>query len=236
MAKPDVCAFCARSGTDFKPEHWVPQWVSRVTIGQNQGVLHHTRGRQPWFRRIVDLTVPHVCPECNHHWMSDIETRSRNLVLPLIEGQAATLPKAQQEQLATWCFMKLITLELGRPANEPATYPPPVYQGFRIFRQPPNGCVLSVGVREMNDVPPMFVWWRSQAGQQEVPEVGTLPSYRTTLTIGHLVIDVVGLVHPDVAVTTEPDERFVQVWPVCFETLEWPPTRSFKGIVNSDLI
>src|SRR5437868_6100226 len=118
MPKPDLCAFCGASGTDFKPEHWVPKWISRATIGKNQGILHNSHGREPWLRRMVDLTVPHVCPECNHHWMSDIETRSREAVLPLISGNAAKLDKDRQQRLATWCFMKLITLELGRPEDE----------------------------------------------------------------------------------------------------------------------
>ena len=142
MAKPDLCAFCGASGTDFKPEHWVSKWISRATIGKNQGIVHNTPGREPWLGRMVDLTVPLVCPECN---------------------------------------------------------------------------------------------WRSQAGEQATVEVGPVPSYRTTLTIGHLVMDVIGLLHPLVSVTTEPDERFVQVWPVRSETIDWPPPCSFRGIVDNDL-
>jgi hypothetical protein len=59
----------------------------------------------------------------------------------------------------------------------------------------------------------MFLWWRSQAGEHDVPGAGPVPSYRTTLTIGHLVMDVIGLIHPQVAVMTELDERFIQIWP-----------------------
>ncbi len=232
----DTCVFCKTTGTDFKPEHWVSQWISRAVIGKSQGIQHHVPGRDPWVSRIVDLTVPHVCPECNHGWMSDIETRSRNTVLPLIKGKDSTLNRSQQQILATWCFLKILTVELGRPADEAATYPPAIYEGFRVHKRPPGGCLITVGLRQMNEVPPLFVWWRSQAGEQAVPGIGPVPSYRTAITIGHLVIDVIGVLHPWAQLQVESDDRLVQVWPVESESLDWPPVLPFKGIVNDDLV
>lgn len=236
MAKTDTCAFCGTTGTGFKPEHWVSQWISRATIGKNQGVFHHVTGRDPWIGRIVDLTVPHVCPGCNHHWMSDIESRSRDLVLPLIRGAPVTLGKRQQRALATWGFMKLITLELGRPEDESPTYPPAVYRGFCVHKNPPTGCLLSIGYREIPEYPPMFVWWRSRAFTQEVPGFGEAPSYQTTLSVGHLVIEVIGVLHPGVDLHTESDDRLVHIWPIKAEAVDWPPPRRFKGASGTDLL
>jgi hypothetical protein len=235
VPRTDTCAFCGKTGTDFKPEHWVPKWVSRATVGKNQRILHNVPGRDPWFGTGVNLTVEHVCPDCNHGWMSDVETGARDVVLPFIEGKPTTLDTNGQRKLATWSFMKLISLELGRSEDQLATYPAPVYQGFAIFRQPPNGCLLSVGFREMPEEPPLFVWWRSQAGEQAVPGVGPVPSYRTALCIGHLVIDVIGVVHPGAQLVTEQDDRLIPVWPVESKTLDWPPAVRFKGIIDNDL-
>lgn len=231
----DTCVFCGKTGTDFKPEHWISQWISRATVGKNQGVMHHVPGRDPWLARAVDLTVEHVCPDCNHHWMSDIESRSRNLVLPLIEGRTMSLVRKQQAQVATWCFLKLITLELGRPDDQDATYPPEVYRGFKIHQHPPSGCLLMIGHRLIEESPVMFVWWRSQAGQQTAPGLGPIPSYRTVLTIGHLVIDLIGVI-ANANLQTESDDRLVRVWPVETKTVDWPPATTFKGIVDNDLV
>lgn len=204
-------------------------------MGKNQRVLHNVPGRDPWFGTFVDLTVEHVCSECNQHWMSDIETNSRDLVLPLVQGKSAVLGEVEQRTLATWCFMKLISLELGRSAEQLPTYPPPVYQGFYAFKHPPTGCLISIGFREMPEIPPSFVWWRSQAGEQAVPGVGPVPSYRTILSIGHLVVDVIGVLHAGAKLLTEQDERFVPIWPIESETIEWPPVNRFNGIVDNDL-
>ena len=46
------------------------------------GVLHEDGRRLGYF----DLTVPHVCNDCNRTWMSDMETRRRNIVLPHATG------------------------------------------------------------------------------------------------------------------------------------------------------
>ena len=114
----DTCVFCGKTGTDFKPEHWVSQWISRADIPKGKGILHFVPGRDPWPSRIVDLTVQHVCNECNHHWMSDIETRTRDIALPLIQGEVElTLTSLQQAQLAAWCFLKVITLDRQKGMN-----------------------------------------------------------------------------------------------------------------------
>ncbi len=129
----DTCVFCGSTGTDFKSEHWVPQWVSRGAIPKGKGILHNVPGRDPWPSKIVDLTVRHVCSECNHHWMSDMESRIRDVALPLTRGEHASLSEPDVQRLAAWGFLKAITLELGRPNEHTPTYPPAIYSGFRVI-------------------------------------------------------------------------------------------------------
>lgn len=234
----DTCAFCGTTGTDFRPEHWVSQWISRATIPRGKGILHRGPGGEPWLNRIVDLTVDHVCPDCNHHWMSDIETNSRGLVLPLIEGEMApkTFNAAEMQQIATWCFMKALTLELGRPPEQPRTYPDVLYSGFRKHKTPPHGCLVSIGVRDIPEDPPTFVWFKSEGRvHHAVPGMGDLAGYRTALAIKHLVFDVIGVIAPAPIHVNDFDQRFFQIWPITSD-LDWPPPVHFAGIANNDLI
>jgi hypothetical protein len=63
-----------------------------------------------------------------------------------------------------------------------------------------------------------------------------MPGYQTTLSVGHLVIEVVVVLHPRAEVHIQPDDRFVDVWPIRRETVEWPPRRKFKGVSGTELL
>src|SRR5258708_1125258 len=167
--------------------------------------------------------------------MSDLETKVRNIALPLVEGVETprTLNKNELRLLARWCFMKVITLELGRPAYEKPTYPPEIYSGFKRFKQPPNGCVISIGFREIAEDPPLFVWFRSQGQDHALPPMSDLPGYRTALSVQHLVIDVIGVLAAAAIHMHDSDSRLIQIWP--FQAnLDWPPPARFKGVINND--
>jgi hypothetical protein len=237
LAHMDTCVFCGMLGDDFKPEHWVSQWISRASIPEGKGVEHHVPGREPWLDRTVDLTVEHICPDCNHHWMSDMEGRTRNLALPLIEGDTTprTFGAPEVTRLAAWCFMKAITLELGRPADQARTYSDGFYSGFRKHKRPPHGCLVSIGFREIPEDPEMFVWFKSEGRTHHaVPGIGDLAGYRTALAIRHLVIDVIGIIAAAPIQVSDRDNRLVQIWPNV-PSLDWPPPQRFAGIVNDDL-
>ena len=87
----ETCVFCGSEGETFRPEHWIPQWLSRAVVGKRQMVEINEYGRDtPRYARAFELTVPRVCADCNHHWMSDMESRTRDLALPLIRGDEKT--------------------------------------------------------------------------------------------------------------------------------------------------
>jgi hypothetical protein len=214
----------------------VSQWISKALIPKGKGIEHHVRGRTPWRSRIVDLTVPHVCDDCNHHWMSDLESVARNGVLSLLRGESVILNERNQRMVASWCFMKVITAELGRPADEAATYPPFIYEGFKEFKRPANGCAVTIGAMEPSDS--RLVWFQSEGQiRHDLPApIGEAPAYHTSFVIGQLVVDVLGILDPRVHLHPEDDERFVQIWPVRPEPVAWPPIRRFVGIENNRLI
>jgi hypothetical protein len=231
--KDDTCVFCGITGTNFKPEHWVSQWISRAEIGKGQGILHFVPGRDPWPSRIVDLTVEHICDDCNHHWMSDLESQTRDIALPLIRGENSTLGFDQQVKLASWCFLKVITLELGRPNDQAATYDREIYEGFKQHVVPPLSCVITVGKVAPAD---LFVWFDSQRRVHHTgPPVGDVSVYRTTLSIRQLVIDVFGAYIVPANVQGDGDPRWLQIWPPSTQPRDWPPAGEFS-IVDGKLV
>lgn len=231
----DNCVFCESEG-EFPLEHWVPKWISRAVIEPNQIFEHHNQLGDVWYDRVMDMTVPHVCPTCNHGWMSNIETRARRVALPLIKGEGViSLPEPDQRVLASWCFMKVISLEIGRPPDQPRTYPDYIYTGFRKFRYPPGtSCVVSVGIRDMPSGDP-YAWFRSEGNKHTFPILGETPGYRTALVVGHLVIDVFGVLDPRAELHLEDDDpRLTRIWPVTKRPVTLAPER-FKDLRSAGL-
>lgn len=67
----------------------------------HQMVEHNEYGSDvPRYARAFDLTVPHVCPDCNHHWMSDMESRTRDLVLALVLDKKMSLEAGEQHTVS----------------------------------------------------------------------------------------------------------------------------------------
>jgi hypothetical protein len=249
--EPDVCAFCGQTGSDFAPEHWIPRWLSRELIPTHATSVTHLGLGAPGapLGEEVDafeFAVPHVCTKCNETWLSSIEGKAKRHVLPFILGTAGptlTLPGLQQ--VARWCYLKVISLELGRPAELRALHSEDVYSEFKRTKRPPYpNCSLALGVREIgNDKNPIFVWWRSR----HEPMVATpLPSwtlpkvrfegYRTTLVIGQLVIDVIGAGVPT-RLDVEHGEGFEVLWPlpVTGGKFRWPPDHRFTALAPDGL-
>jgi hypothetical protein len=190
-------------------------------------VEHNEYGRDaPRYARAFDLTVPHVCPDCNHHWMSDMESQTRDLALALIRNQKASLTTKEQRTLAAWCFLKVLSLEIGRPADHQPTFPEAMYTGFRRFQRPPlSSCAVLLGRRhlqpdERSRVP--FIWFKSEGQQRSFPEVGDVLGYRTALAIGHLVIDVLGLFATVDLRLEDLDPRLIRIWPIAADEVELP--------------
>jgi hypothetical protein len=227
-------------GSPSRPNIGRPSGYQRATIPPGKGIEHHSSRGCVWRAAEYDMTVPRVCPNCNHHWLSDIESRTRNIALPLIRGDdKRSLTAAEQRQLSIWCFMKAITLELGRPSGERPTHPEELYSGFKRFRQPPvTSCAVLIGRREIeaDDPSPMTIWFNSQGRNHPVPGVGDVSGYRTAFLIGHLVVDVLGVHAGNAqAVVENDDHRLVRIWPVAAPTVTLP-AEGFVGIENNELI
>ena len=247
----DVCAFCGYEGDNFDPEHWIPDWLSRKLIPKYGSMVGHiAKDGSVIPRRRFEITVPHVCRPCNGGWMSDIETRtsSNGDLLRLVLGVSEPpLTRERQTDLATWGFLKALTAELARPEDQIETYPREMYEQFKRDKKPPlKSCSIALGFRTIpgTEPDPIFAWSRSQGQNFPVHErgidggaSGTETGYLTTILIGHLVIDVAGLLRPfDDANLDHGEGWYSPLWPsLPGEDFPWPPQKHFAGVADDDL-
>lgn len=228
----ETCIFCeAEVDETCPPEHWIPKWVSRAVVGPTQVVEHHlTWQDEPWHAPIFDVTIPRVCQTCNNHWMSNIETRVSKIALPLIVGDdKRSLSKDEQQRIAVWAFLKAITSEIPRPHDQAQTYPEGLYPVFKEVRRPPHACAILLGGRELDTTAPVlpYAWCRSEGKTYPHPEYGQVSGYRTAFSIGHLVLDVLGLLASVPMTLQHEDDRLVRIWPV--ESVVEVPTKRFRS-------
>ena len=172
--------------------------------------------------------------------MSDIESRARNSVLRLVLGGDAPRTEKEQEQLATWCFLKALSVELGRPEDHRPTYPPGMFQAFAQHRKPPpTTAVVIIGRR--STIPtklPTYIWFETQ-GESFKPwgeDGATADGYRASFVVGHFVFKVAGILAP-VHLKMETDDWHVELWPsLRGPEIEWPPPSQFIDFVDGVLV
>jgi hypothetical protein len=248
--KLDTCAFCGCTGHDFPREHWVPDWLSKRLVPTHAtGVSHQLPGIPEFASRYFQLTVDHVCGNCNGGWMSDMETRTADDVFPMIVADYRTALTVQSlERVTDWVYLKLISLELGRPSEQPATHPAATYRTFKQTQKPPfPNCSLALGARTISDPNPNFITWSSHSGEgfrATIPELPSVQGYHTTLVLGHLVIDAYGTSaeieingseHPINLTAVEHAAGLQPIWPPRGE-FTWPPPQRYRNVIESDAL
>lgn len=228
----DTCVFCGAQAEKFDPEHWIPQWLSREL---------RKRGYVPaGDDDLFNMTVPRVCGDCNSVFLSNIESKCKPHVLPLILDDytgVGPMTKPAIELIVRWCYLKVISLELGRPPEHQPTHDVSMYREFKRTRLPHPNSSLAIGVRErIVDRQPVYVTFASQLqNTMDGPTGLDLHLYVTTLVVGHLVVRLVGTPGRTRLNVNHPD-GFQPVWPLIRDGGEFtwlPPKRLRVGIDGS---
>ena len=131
---PEFCQWaCGRKANS--DEDVLPQWA--------RDYLGAKAGRKNWVVRDLTpagLTTPAgnrradvplrgfrlpankmVCEECNNHWMSELQNQVKDLLIPMMAGEAVELGPAAVATIRKWAAMTGITLEYagGAPRHYP---------------------------------------------------------------------------------------------------------------------
>ena len=104
-------------------EHMWPNWLKeyvprKITSWGQQSVTFHRKG-------VVEAKVrprtgdPHasklrvVCQKCNGGWMSRLQEATKPILVPLLQGRGGTLYRRDQQLLARWIAMFVMTNEFS---------------------------------------------------------------------------------------------------------------------------
>lgn len=144
-----TCAFCGRPGLTL--EHVFPQWLvgalptQEAWRGQDRFRVIWPGQAQPLPRREIPESftksrVRCVCRSCNGGWLSDLETKVRQLLSAMIQGKAQTLPATECVTLATWATKTTMMVEFTDLDSH--AYRPGDRSWVRERHQPPMGTTV----------------------------------------------------------------------------------------------
>jgi len=228
---PRRCIFClARKLTR---EHVFADWLR--TIFPRSADSSHTRGQMTWGMSINgrrygmpvrsihqghsgSRKVKVVCGGCNHGWMSRMETRTRPVLMRLIQGQTHRLSTFDQKLVATWSAKTAMVAEYVHPTHIAV----PDFHRLWMYAnlEPPPGWNIWIahyaGFK-----------WRNLAIYHHVG--GLTPSGEndtqfTSIGMGHLFIQVASTTIPgiDFAPKDESISDLRRVWPPTGSDIHWP--------------
>ncbi len=121
----DGCIFCG--GTPTTREHIVSRWCHEVVAEDARGVpakavttRSNSKGvLQTWTSAKPEFIANCVCGGCNNGWMSDIEAAAQPWLSAMIRGQAITLDRPMQDEVATWLGLKAVLNQYGQSPPQP---------------------------------------------------------------------------------------------------------------------
>jgi hypothetical protein len=182
-----TCMFCG--GTGLTQEHVRPRWLEgAIEEDAPLGYRHGTAGAEPapleWTGRGFTHTVGDVCRRCNSGWLSELESAAKPLLTPMIRGKHQTLGPRQQRVVATWVMKTAAVIDR---THRHRTVPPEHGRVLRERREPPPGVYVWLAAYGVDT----FVG--THKGFQFPSGGGIDDAYGATFSIGHLVLQVLGL-------------------------------------------
>jgi hypothetical protein len=227
------CAFCGRE-IDAKapPEHVIPKWVGRAY--PNAMFVRTDRHGKQVRSKVIEITVDTVCDDCNHHWMSDLETWASPMLKPILKGERQGLTVEQQVTLAQWATKTAMALDQEYPPEE-RVWSPEVCKELMARKLPPPGVGVQLahytGTGDFlkiahNDLYMRFIPPSTRPGPPD--------GHRTAFRIDHLVVEVHRTKDPlrlSIGAANKPRvvlrDILTPIWPTA-EATSWPPRESFS--------
>jgi hypothetical protein len=230
-------------------EHIWPAWLGKMLV--KTGKEKHTFGSftEQKFKRLSDdtferpghltsLKLPVVCAECNNTWMSGVEAKVKPLLLGLINTQSMKLDASQQELLARWIAMKVITGEHAERKQDIHVTPTVDRLQLRSHSEIPSFFSIYLGWQTTkHDSAWLRQSWTmafSSEGPSPKLEGRTRNCQTVSILFGPLMVFVLTVRLDDFRV--EEFFRFgplTQIWPTKNEIITWPPERSLTKIEMS---
>jgi hypothetical protein len=246
MLKPKpICIFCGKN-RDNGPEHvltkedvwpiWLTKYIPRDLRNYGAETIIVHRNRIEKSQKKVDgdprsRRVKLVCKKCNTGWMSQLQERAKNILLPLMTGGTTILGDEAQKLVAAWCAMSTMTADFIFPDKQ--AIPQTDRDLLLAIRLPPSDTwKIWIGRFQRKEWVPHFV--KQSIPIKSVENAETLPpsgiprpnTQTTTLIFGELYVHVFSSIFPHIiasaGVGNEGVEKIAQLWPVREHFIAWP--------------
>jgi len=230
-----ACLFCPAAVSSAE-DAW-PLWLLRKVGQDGPGEMFGERGRngvRTWRLAASGLRVRFVCRPCNNHWMSDLESRARAAMEPMLGDTPHTLSAEGQTTLAMWAIKGAMVHEALR-SGRPAVFTSAERAELREAKMPPR---TKVWIAKCVDSPgPGCI---AEDLFSADPSVATqISGYVTTMAFGPLAFQVLNFRLPyaapdsiDMTAELRPGpwpSTAAQIWPTISPTLAWPMSIGLRG-------
>jgi len=225
-----TCVFCGEHiAPGTPPEHVIPDWIRRL---RPNGTVYQHRSKQPGVlthrSKRIDITAKTVCRECNHGWMSDLETEASPILKPMLDGHLRGLSVERQVLLSRWATKTAFMLDQSFSPSERAV-PISACRYLKEHELPSPGTVVQLG--HYAGAGDSIATAHNRLYAREVAnrdDPGPADAFRAAMRIYQLVIGVTMIDGAPLALRATGDypDMLTAIWP-CAEVTSWPPRLAF---------
>ncbi len=242
MPKPQkFCIYCG--GTGMSKEHMWPDWLRAyvprnvASWGQQAVTLYRTEDPKHIVRhRTGD---PHaaklriVCEDCNTGWMSRLQEATKTVLVPLLEGREVILYPKDQQLLARWCAIFVMTNEFAGVDRTKIAVPPSERRYVMERDRAPSNWGIWLGRYKRSEQDGLWAHHSIpisdsnhivETAEDNTPIANT---QATTFSVGELYVTVLSSALIKIVrrwhFGTEGLRLLRQIWPVTRTAVRWPP-------------
>lgn len=235
------CFFCQNSANSLE-DAW-PHWIADQFKASRPGEAQLERRGvklKPWRVHQPELKVRCVCQSCNNGWMSQLESKAKLFLQPLLMGESRSLYMDGQTTIALWSLKTAMVMEaLDQPQQR--AYAPREREQLRVLSVIP----WRTSVWLATSADPSFFLSRKNR-HLIADDANNISGVSITMAFGHLALQVLTIrvppeVGPNTRVTTNVqrgpwDQATVQIWPARSMPVTWPPPMGMNSEAGIDAL
>ena len=221
------CIFCNNKAST-REDAW-PLWLMKRFPASNTSYMDAERGGHKlgsWPMAKPGLRVKWLCANCNNGWMSRIESKTKPVLISILDDKLNAMDSSSQTTLACWAVRTSMVLECLNP-NRIWFYTDYERQMMRVTQSiPPR---TSVWIAKCVNQPNIY---SAAKGLRTSIDDNGVHAYVTTMAFGSLAFQIVSIKTP----TTIPEnmsltydvtegpwgQTLLQIWPIIQESGGWP--------------
>jgi hypothetical protein len=195
-----------------------------VRTNKTQVVSHVLKSRHG---HTANKKVYVVCQQCNNTWMSQMEGRAKNILIPLMKGDLIDLDAPSQKTLAEWIVLKILVGDNHQRTS--SVFQKDHLVAFKATREIPLCMNIWVGRTVDESCKSVFLKHAALLGspEQRPPNGGRKNTQTTAIGIGQLFIFSMSCITEEIDLNKllVVGNALVRLWPPIDDPLVWPPMK-----------